>query len=177
MRLSSYNLIGSHDIPRALTRFGEDTDKLSSAFVLLLAFPGVPGIYYGDEIGLTGAGDPHCRAPFPWDESQWNTTLLETVKALIKARRSSLAVQRGALVWLVTTLETIAFARVYTHADGRVETALIAATRGAGETIQIDLSKLGSSRLEWQDCVTGQVWQASGHTLELTVSSRGALLC
>ena len=176
MSLSNYNLIGSHDIPRALTRFAGDKNKLISAFTLLMSFPGVPGIYYGDEIGLSGAGDPHCRAPFPWDATKWDTGLLETVKKLIKARRSSVALQRGALVWLLTTLETIIFARVYTHEDGRVETAIVAATRGAGETVSVDLTKLGSSHLEWRDCVTDEIVKAQGQTLELTVSSRGALL-
>jgi alpha-glucosidase len=176
MSLSNYNLIGSHDIPRPLTRFAGNKAKLSSAFTLLLSFPGVPGIYYGDEIGLMGAGDPFCRAPFPWNESAWDTDLLETVKKLIRARRSSLALQRGALKWLTTTLETIVFARVYTHADGRVETALVAATRGAGEAVNVDLTKLGSSHLEWRDAVTGEVVKAQAQTLELTVSSRGVLL-
>ena len=34
---------------------------------LLFALPGVPCIYYGDEAGLQGGGDPFCRETFPWD--------------------------------------------------------------------------------------------------------------
>ena len=33
---------------------------------LLYALPGAPCIYYGDERGLQGGGDPFCRATFPW---------------------------------------------------------------------------------------------------------------
>lgn len=35
---------------------------------LLYALPGTPCLYYGDERGLHGGGDPFCRATFPWDE-------------------------------------------------------------------------------------------------------------
>ena len=79
-------------------------------------------------------------------------------------------------MWLGTTLETIVFARVYTHEDGRVDTAIVAATRGAEETVSVDLTKLGSSCLEWRDGVTGEAVRARAQTLELTVSSRGVLL-
>jgi alpha-glucosidase len=128
-RLSQYNLIGSHDIPRPLERMGGDQAKLRAAFTLLLTFPGIPGIYYGDEVGLGGGGDPFCRAPFPWDESQWNLETLEHVKGLVKLRRSSLALQRGALVWLGQTTDGVEYARVYTHEDGREERVVVAVAR------------------------------------------------
>ncbi|MBR3257745.1 MAG: glycoside hydrolase family 13 protein, partial [Eggerthellaceae bacterium] len=34
---------------------------------LLYALPGAPCIYYGDEAGLQGGGDPFCRETFPWN--------------------------------------------------------------------------------------------------------------
>ena len=36
---------------------------------LMYALPGTPCIYYGDERGLQGGGDPFCRATFPWDDA------------------------------------------------------------------------------------------------------------
>jgi alpha-glucosidase len=173
-RLSQYNLIGSHDIPRPLERLKGDSSKLSAAFTLLMGFPGVPGIYYGDEIGLMGGHDPFCRAPFPWDETQWDTGLLETVKKLVKARRSSLALRQGSLVWLTHTQDSIAFARVFTHADGRVESAIVAATRQTGETLSLDVT--GLSNLEWTNSVNGEVVTARDGQLEVVVSSDGVLL-
>jgi alpha-glucosidase len=173
MQLSQYNLIGSHDIPRPLTRLGGDTAKLRTAFTLLLGFPGVPGIYYGDEIGLSGGNDPFCRAPFPWNENAWDHSVLEHVKALIKARRSSLALQRGSLVWLAHTEDSIAYARVFTHADGRAENAIIAATRGTGETLEIDVRKLEG--MGWVDAVTGERVEARGDGL-LEVSVQTGIL-
>ena len=79
-------------------------------------------------------------------------------------------------MWLAHTDSSIAYARVFTHADGRVESAIVAATRGAGETVSLDLTKLGSSSLQWRDAVTGAAVQAQDQTLELMVSSGGVLL-
>ena len=36
---------------------------------ILYALPGTPCVYYGDERGLQGGGDPFCRATFPWEDS------------------------------------------------------------------------------------------------------------
>jgi glycosidase len=41
-------------------------ERLANAFAVILTTPGAPLIYYGDEIGLTGAGDPDNRRPMPW---------------------------------------------------------------------------------------------------------------
>ena len=41
------------------------------AQVLQFTWPGCPLIYYGDELGLEGADDPHNRAPMPWGQVPW----------------------------------------------------------------------------------------------------------
>ena len=51
---------------------GEVEAKLALAFAVLLTGPGVPLIYYGDEIGLAGGGDPNNRRMMPWDEGSLN---------------------------------------------------------------------------------------------------------
>ena len=42
------------------------------AQVLQFTWPGCPLVYYGDELGLEGADDPHNRAPMPWGKAAWN---------------------------------------------------------------------------------------------------------
>lgn len=43
-------------------------EKLKMALAFILSLDGVPMIYYGDEVGLTGAGDPDNRRMMPLDE-------------------------------------------------------------------------------------------------------------
>lgn len=84
---SLYLLLGSHDTERIRTMLQENIEKVKLAFFLLFTFPGVPAIYYGDEVGLDGGKDPECRKAFPWEESQWNQDLHEWVKKLIGLRK------------------------------------------------------------------------------------------
>jgi alpha-glucosidase len=106
-----FNLLDSHDTPRILHIAGGDKRLVQMAVVLLMAFPGVPCIYYGDEIGLTAAGDPDNRAPMPWEESKWDTDLRSGFKRLIALRRTSSALQEGGFQWLFATGDVLAFQR------------------------------------------------------------------
>jgi neopullulanase len=57
--------IGNHDQRRFLGEEGSSVAKLKAAFSLLLTLRGIPQIYYGDEIAMTGGGDPDNRRDFP----------------------------------------------------------------------------------------------------------------
>jgi len=72
----SYNLIPplqfspfltNHDQDRLMTQLAGDPEKVKVAASMLLTAPGVPFIYYGEEIGLKGGGqDPLKRRPMQW---------------------------------------------------------------------------------------------------------------
>lgn len=57
--------LGLHDVPRFMHDQGATTAGLALAYTFLLTARGTPLIYYGDEIGLPGAGDPDNRRDFP----------------------------------------------------------------------------------------------------------------
>jgi glycosidase len=61
------NLIGSHDTERFLTIAGNDERRLMLAALFQMTYPGIPQIYYGDEVALQGGKDPDNRRTFPWD--------------------------------------------------------------------------------------------------------------
>ncbi len=83
-----WNLIGSHDTPRILHQCGENDAKHRLAAALQLLWPGMPMIYYGDEVGMTGAHDPDCRRGMLWDPARQNAETLTWYRALIAARRA-----------------------------------------------------------------------------------------
>lgn len=93
--LAMYNLLGSHDTERFSTMLGSDWARIKLAYLVLFSLPGASAIYYGDEIGLTGAGDPECRRTFPWDESTWNHELRNWIKSLVRIRKNQAALRRG----------------------------------------------------------------------------------
>lgn len=55
----------NHDVPRFASAEGSYPSKLKLAFALTLTLRGIPELYYGDEIGMPGGGDPDNRRDFP----------------------------------------------------------------------------------------------------------------
>jgi glycosidase len=90
-----YNPLGSHDTVRIKTELKGDIKKLKLAYLFLMAFPGAPAIYYGDEIGLEGGKDPACRKAFPWDEKKWDDDLRRFIRQLITIRKNHQELRRG----------------------------------------------------------------------------------
>lgn len=57
----------NHDQNRVMSVLGDDVDQAKAAATLLLTAPGVPFLYYGEEIGLLGRKpDEDIRRPMPW---------------------------------------------------------------------------------------------------------------
>lgn len=93
-----FNLIGSHDSPRARSVMGGDPIRLRLAALLQLTLPGTPSIYYGDEIAMSGGPDPDCRGAYPerlTDVEPAGLVQRAFVRAAIRARRDHVALRRG----------------------------------------------------------------------------------
>ncbi|MGH7677979.1 MAG: alpha-amylase family glycosyl hydrolase [Gemmatimonadaceae bacterium] len=57
----------NHDQTRTMTALGNDLARVKLATTLLLTLPGLPFVYYGEEIGMTGdKPDPRLRTPMHW---------------------------------------------------------------------------------------------------------------
>jgi alpha-glucosidase len=105
------NLLDSHDTPRLRSILGGDLARVRVAAALVFTYPGVPCIYYGDEIGLDGAGDPDCRRCMPWDEASWDHDLRGLFQLLARLRRSAPALRWGGFQQLYADGDTLAFQR------------------------------------------------------------------
>ena len=107
-RLEGYlwNIIGSHDTARFLYNAGNDRGKLKLAAALQLLLPGMPMIYYGDEVALTGGPDPDCRRGMLWDEKLQDKELLSYYQTLLRIRHEYPALTEGVLEKQDTEEET-----------------------------------------------------------------------
>lgn len=90
-----FNLLASHDTARILTQLGGNKQKLKLAISFLLTFTGTPCIFYGDEVGLEGEGDPDCRKCMIWDEEKQDRDLLGSYRELIQLRKQHPALSTG----------------------------------------------------------------------------------
>jgi len=72
-------------------------DKLKLYIAYLISIPGVPIIYYGDEIGMTGASDPDNRRMMRFGDelNEYEKQTLEDVSKLIHLRRNHPALRYG----------------------------------------------------------------------------------
>jgi alpha-amylase len=62
--------LANHDQPRLLTQLVGSTDRNRVVAATLLTVPGVPFLYYGEEIGMFGGKpDERIRTPMQWDET------------------------------------------------------------------------------------------------------------
>ncbi|MCA9952444.1 MAG: hypothetical protein KDE48_22495 [Anaerolineales bacterium] len=137
--LHAMNLIGSHDTHRVASLLG-NPQLVDVAFGILAAYPGIPMIYYGDEIGLATMGPEYARIPMPWAHPErWDQRRLALTRALFGTRAQSVALQRGGLRWLHIGDDALTFLR---EAPG--ETVLVHAARANHTPIQIPTAVLGS---------------------------------
>ncbi|HUF00696.1 MAG TPA: alpha-amylase family glycosyl hydrolase, partial [Anaerolineales bacterium] len=117
------NFLTNHDMPRVMNQLGQGTEKAKAAAGILLTAPGIPFIYYGEEIGMSGTKpDELIRTPMQWtdekgagftDGTPWepintdfatvnvasqigdDTSLLEHYRALIQLRNARPALRIG----------------------------------------------------------------------------------
>ena len=143
------NHIGTHDTARIITSLIYDsiehkprniqvncklTDEeytkakklLKSASVLQYTLPGFPSLYYGDEAGMQGGGDPFNRGFFPWGNEDKDLT--DWYKNLGRIRRESPSLKEGEFIPYSAMLGCVAYKR-----SGDGETLFIIVNRNNHE--------------------------------------------
>lgn len=142
--LTSWNLLDSHDTERILwslapggagskeapSNLAVAKARLHLAALLQFTLPGAPTIYYGDEVGLTGADDPDDRRTFPVLgvggalPATADANLHDWYRTLATVRRDVAILRDGAIRFLVTNDRdrTLAFSRY----DGAAGLAIVA---------------------------------------------------
>ena len=106
-----------------LSRMDDAVRRELLAYALLFTLPGVPCIYYGDEIAMQGYRDPFNRAYYDWNSTE--RRLRGPLANLAELRRSCDAFKGGAIEWVEAAGDVLHFRRV-----GRTQTAEIILNRG-----------------------------------------------
>ena len=92
------NLLDSHDVPRALNSLNNDENSLKLALFLMFLNKGVPCIYYGTEVGLSGGQEPNCRESFPWNKN-YKIDIRKFLKDLISFRKNYISFINHGIKW------------------------------------------------------------------------------
>ena len=129
--------IGNQDVPRAI-QFAQDTpawgdpwsdgkdrnwsnqpaqvdgtsayERLANVYTVLLTTKGIPLIYYGDEVGMAGAGDPDNRRMMAWSGYTEGQLLLKgRIEKLTAIRAAHPALRRGKRTPLGASTDTLAY--------------------------------------------------------------------
>ncbi|AET67877.1 4-alpha-glucanotransferase [Desulfosporosinus orientis DSM 765] len=145
------NLLGSHDTRRILTLLGEappeqtltsaeqrrfrlagdardlGIQRLRLLSLIQVAWPGVPCIYYGDEVGLEGYADPYNRGTYPWGRE--NQEILQWYQRILRMRREYDLLQTGDFQPFFCDADVFGFSRA-----GTEETLTVLVNRHQGES-------------------------------------------
>lgn len=104
-----FNNLGTHDTKRLLTKLNDNSQLASLALGILFFLPGVPCLYYGDEVGLSGGKDPANRKFYPWNRE--DLELLADTKEWIARRKTSPVLVAGEC-YVFTMADCLGIARV-----------------------------------------------------------------
>lgn len=149
--LAQLNLLDSHDMPRFLSMVSGDKKALRLATLFQMTYPGAPCVYYGNEIGMMGGRDPENRAPFPWDESDWDHDLRNDFKKFIQIRNENQVLRTGEYVPVHAEGRHLAFLR---HLEG--ERMLVAINAGEGNwELNISLDDRVEDGTAFEDLIGG----------------------
>ena len=106
-----FNLLGSHDTARILHIVSNDPARNRLAVAFLLTYVGVPCVYYGDEIGMSGKDSLSARDCMIWESERWDTELRSFYQKLIHLRRTSPALIDGGFQILLIEKDILAYLR------------------------------------------------------------------
>jgi glycosidase len=123
-------LVGGHDDKRFMSEPGATTTGLKLAHTFLLTTRGVPQLYYGDELAMTGADEPTTRADFPGGfpgdkrnafgkagRTPEEQEVFEHIRRMARLRAELEPLRRGSLDTLYVSEQQYAYARTTPRAS------------------------------------------------------------
>ncbi|MDO4960556.1 MAG: 4-alpha-glucanotransferase [Eubacteriales bacterium] len=187
---SNLNLIGSHDRMRIFSILGDapDPDALTEeekrsyklpedkrglakgrlwlAALMQMTMPGVPCIYYGDEIGVEGYTDPYNRRQFPWDGGDKDCrTIYDNA---IGIRRSHRIFTEGDFRPFFSGKDVIGCTRTLGQ-----ESVTVLINRSQSEAHTVEIPNLGEFAA---DLIGGGIYTSGEKTVSVTLNGTGSAI-
>lgn len=108
-RLHNMNALDTHDTPRFATN--ALPGAVPVALGMAVSLPGIPVVWAGDELGLTGVNGEDSRTPMPWHSLAEHEASLELYRGLLALRRDQPALRGGGMRWLHVGEEVLVWVR------------------------------------------------------------------
>lgn len=162
-------MIGNHDVTRfsSLSAGSADGDgwiaasqpadphvyaKQRMALATVMTLPGIPVVYYGDEVALAGHSDPDSRRVLPAETAltEAQRTLRDSVRRMARLRACSEPLRRGTYRTLLAADEALVFAREVPGANGVIVTLM------RTPSAEISAPLPGISAGDYIDVLTGE---------------------
>jgi glycosidase len=111
--INSWNILSSHDIPRFYFKLSNKDDIYNAVF-LQVFLPGIPIVYYGEEIGMEGDDTPYNRKYMEWARAE-DSDIVTVYRNLLNIRKNSKALKYGnlSIVYLDSSQKMAVLKRVY----------------------------------------------------------------
>lgn len=108
------NLLDSHDVSR-FRSLCRDEESFRLAVIFQMTFPGMPSVFYGDEVGLTGILEEEYRQPMPWDTLDESSPLFCYIRRQLPCakRRLSCGEESTAPCWRNRAAECMAMKDIW----------------------------------------------------------------
>jgi alpha-glucosidase len=150
-RSHNMSLLTSHDSMRFRSVVGGDIDRHIVGLGVMIAMPGIPSVFQGDELGMQADHNHITRSPLPWDRPElWDQKLLRAYKDLLGFRRNSEALRRGGFRWVSVGVDHLCWLRETAH-----DRVLCLARRASGSALSIESRLLGVSEKSSSPSLTG----------------------
>jgi cyclomaltodextrinase len=103
----------------------------------MMTIPGIPVLYYGDEIGMTGAADPDNRRPMRFDSdlNKYEKEMLLKVREIIQFRKQHSALRYGDFL----TLQADKNIYAYLRSDPQQRIIILLNKSGNNQNVSINL--------------------------------------
>lgn len=191
--------IGNHDVPRFISIAANQVEadsggqawgpnrppaqvdfdlpfaRARDALTFVLTLPGVPLIYYGDELGLPGTGDPDNRRlmRFGAELSGREEALLSHVKKVGQARLKNRGLRYGARYTLWTSADSL----IYQRDDAASDDGAIITVHRAGDevrTVALRGRLKESNGLALTDVISGRTATIANGQVSLPLPAQSA---